>query len=105
MTTNVFRFAFPPTIDLAEPEATLQLAILAAEGLLGESAVRMSFTYFRDTPRRAILVDGGSEPGDAIVRVYTAFLNREFGAGGYSLRRLEAGVPAVGAPSRMGVAA
>ena len=88
MKTDVFRFTFARSIDLAETEATLHLAILAAEGLFGESRVRMETTYHADPPRRAILVDGGSRAGDAVVRIYTAFLTREFGPDAYAVRRV-----------------
>jgi len=91
MSTTVYRYMFSDTVGLDEAEATLRLAVYAAEGLLGEAAVRLGFAYFRDTPRRAILVDGTSDAGDAVARVYTALLTREFGAGAYTLRRLGKG--------------
>lgn len=90
MRTAVFRFSFGRGADLAEAEATLHLAVLAAEGLLGEARVRMEFAYHPDPPRSAILVDGGTPSGDAIVRVYTAFLTREFGPDGFAVRRMPA---------------
>ncbi|TVQ34159.1 MAG: hypothetical protein EA376_00645 [Phycisphaeraceae bacterium] len=90
MTTHVFRFRFASGVDLAEAESTLHLAILAVEGLFGEARVRMEVSYCMDAPRSALLIDGGSTVGDAVIRIFTAFLTREFGAGAFSVRRVAA---------------
>lgn len=103
MHTAVFRFSFDEDVNLIEAEATLQLAILAAEGLLGESRVRMEFSYHLDAPRAALLVDGSTASGDAIVRIYTAFLSREFGSDRFAVRRMPS--PATASVPKTGVAA
>lgn len=88
MHAAVFRFSFARGIELADAEATLHLAILAAEGLFGEARVRMEFSYHPDVPRSVILVDGHTQAGDAVVRIFTSFLMREFGADGFAVRRV-----------------
>lgn len=88
MHTSVYRFSFSRGIDLAEAEATLHLAILAAEGLFGEARVRMEASYHMDAPRAALLVDGGTPVGDAVVRIFTTFVTREFGADAFAVRRV-----------------
>lgn len=88
MHTSVYRFTFSRGVDLAEAEATLHLAILAAEGLFGQARVRIDFAYHLDAPRSTLIVDGGTPTGDAIVRVFTAFLVREFGDDGFTVRRV-----------------
>jgi len=90
MKTDVYRFTFMPAIDLTEVEATLHLAVLATEGLLGESRVRMETSFHVDQPRSVILVDGGTTAGNAIVRIFTAFVTREFGADAFTVRRVTA---------------
>jgi hypothetical protein len=90
MNTAVFRFTFAPGVDLTEAEATLQLSILAAEGLFGEARVRMEVSYHADAPRSVIVVDGSTPSGDAVVRIFTSFLTREFGPEGFSVRRIPA---------------
>lgn len=107
MTTAVFRFTFASDMDLHDAESTLQLSILAAEGLFGEARVRMDASYLADTPRSVILVDGSTPVGDAIVRIYTGFLTREIGADGFSVRRMSAPrtPPAAAARGVAGVAA
>lgn len=88
MHTAVFRFSFARGVELAEAEATLHLAILAAEGLFGEARVWIEVSYHADAPRSVILVDGHTPAGDAVVRIFTSFLMREFGADGFAVRRV-----------------
>ena len=93
MNTAVFRFSFSPGVDMTEAEATLQLAILASEGLFGEARVRMEVSYHTDAPRSVIVVDGCTPPGDAAVRIFAAFLTREFGADAFTVRAIPAPMP------------
>lgn len=94
--TSVFRFSFAPAVDLVEAEATLTLAILAAEGLFGESRVRTEVTYYADAPRSSIAVDGSTESGAAVVRIYISLLTREFGADAFTVRRMASPRPPQG---------
>lgn len=106
MLTDVFRFRFASPAALAEAEATLHLSILAAGGLFGEARTRTDVSYHADPPRAALLVDGGSPCGSAVVRIFTAFLIKEFGADGFAVRRMPCGGPRSGqARAPQGVAA
>ena len=98
MTTNVFRFEFEPTVPIVEAELTLHLAMYAVEGLYGEARVRLDASYHIDEARRAIAVDGGTEVGAALVKVYTRLLIREFGEDGFHVRRVEPGAMGTPAP-------
>lgn len=88
MRTDVFRFTFAPAVDMIEAEATLQLTIVAAEGLFGESRTRMEVTYFADVPRHALVIDGSTSAGSAVVHIFTAFITHEFGADAFTVRRV-----------------
>ncbi|MFO0875127.1 MAG: hypothetical protein U0575_14305 [Phycisphaerales bacterium] len=88
MNTSVIRFSFAPNVSLADAEASLLLAAVATEGLLGETAVRLDLAYFVDPPRRAILVDGTSEVGFVAVRIFTQLLAREFGGSAFEVLRI-----------------
>ena len=90
MTADVFRFEFEPTVPLPEAEMSLHLATYAVEGLYGEARVRLDASYHLDKGRRSITVDGGTEVGAAIVKVFTRFLSREFGEDSFRVRRVEA---------------
>jgi hypothetical protein len=88
MNTAIYRFTFDRTISLPEAEQTLHLAILSAEGLFGEAQVRMDLSYHIDEPRRVLLVDGSTEAGAAVIRMFTALLLREIGSQRFTVRRV-----------------
>lgn len=88
MATDVFRFQFAAETPLEEAELTLQLAIFAAEGLFGAARVRLEFGYHVDTSRHAILTDGTTEVGAAVVRVFTGLMLREFGEESFRVEHL-----------------
>ncbi|MCK6486641.1 MAG: hypothetical protein L6R00_21230 [Phycisphaerae bacterium] len=108
MTANVFRFGFVPAVPLSEAELTLHLAIYAAEGLHGEARVRLDVRYQLDQPANAIIVDGETEVGATLVKVFTHLLIRQFGEDGFQVRRVEpgsAGTPEQAVPARQRAAA
>ena len=88
MTACVFRFSFSDDVPLDEAEMTLQLATFAAEGLFGMARVRIDFGYHVDAARRAILVDGTTEVGATVVRVFVGLLLREFGDDAFRVERM-----------------
>lgn len=89
MTANVFRFEFEPTVPIIEAEMTMHLATYAVEGLYGEARVRLEAAYHLDDSHRSITVDGGTDVGAALVKVFTRLLIREFGEDGFRVRRVE----------------
>ena len=90
MSTEVHRFKFEQSIPLEEAEMTLHLASYAVEGLFGQARVRLDFSYFVDEPRGTIIVDGTTEVGAAVVRIFTGLVIREFGEEAFQVRRLDA---------------
>jgi len=87
MSDSVFRFLFRAGVDLTEVEATLHLSILAGEGLFGEARVRMEVAYHLDAAQRVVLLDGRTSAGEAVVRIFTAFVSRELGEDAFEVRR------------------
>lgn len=90
MTVDVFRFEFDRGVPLTEAEMTLQLAMFALEGLVGQACVRLHAAYHLDEPRRVVIVDGTTLVGAALVRIFTGLLIREFGESAFHVRRVEA---------------
>jgi hypothetical protein len=88
-----YRFQFEPEVSLTEAEQTLHLALFAVEGLFGEARVRLEGSYRVDERGDAILVNGGSDVGDAVVKVFTGLLLREFGADAFQVRPIPAAKP------------
>jgi len=91
MATDVYRFEFDRSVPLTEAEMSLHLSLFAVEGLYGEARVRLEASYHLDEARRSITVDGGTEVGAAIVKVFTRLLTREFGEDGFRVRRADKG--------------
>lgn len=87
MRSTVYRFRFKRRVPLAEAEATLQLAILAAESLFGMARVRMDGAYLMDERRRVCVVDATSKIGLAICRMFTGLLLHEFGEDAIEVHR------------------
>jgi hypothetical protein len=89
MTKDIYRYSFPSFIPLDEVEATLLLAIWAAESLHGESQVRLDATHLLDRDRRAVVIDAGSPAGRDVNRLFVGFVRREFGDDAFRVERLE----------------
>jgi len=90
MTREVHRYSFRPTVPAAEIESTLLLALLAAEGLHGQSGVRMDASYAFDAEKHACVIDSGTEVGRDICRIFGGFAAREFGDESFGVSRVEA---------------
>lgn len=81
-----YRYEFEQALPMEEIEATLHLAIVAAESVFGSSTVRMDAQYSIDEPRRICVVDASSEVGRCICQIFTGYLTREFGASAFRVR-------------------
>ena len=98
MKAQVYRFEFGTNASVKEAEMTLQVAIYAAEGLLGESQIHLDFTYFIDEPRNTIYIDGTTLVGNVIAHLFMGLILREFGETAFRVGR-------VGTPASRGVMA
>jgi len=92
MSREVHRYSFISSVPANEIEETLLLAVLAAEGLHGQSRVRLDATYYFDAEKHACVVDTGSEVGRDIARMFTGFAIREFGEAAFKVCRVD-GMP------------
>ena len=89
MNPPVYRFAFPNLPSLLMAQMTLQLAMVAAEGLFGKTVVCMDVSYYVHAPRNVILIDATTAVGASLVRIYTALLIDELGEDAFTVRRVE----------------
>jgi hypothetical protein len=92
MTKELYRYAFTADVPLEEIEASLLLAVLAAESLHGESQVRLDVAHFLDTDGRACVIDAGTAVGRDFNRLFVGFMRREFGEDSFRVERVD--VPA-----------
>ena len=108
MTTQprtVYRFEFVHRVDIDEVEQTLALSILAVGCLQGEAAIRLDAGYAIDRDARVIIVDGDTETGRAVTRVFTGFCIHEFGDDAFSVSRPTETGPRGGASAQVPVSA
>jgi len=84
-------------VSLADAEETLRLAMLAVEGLFGAARVRLDVHYHIVQELRSIHLDAANEPGQAVVRIFTGLLLREFGDDAFVCRDRD--LPTVARPS------
>lgn len=81
------RFEFDSTVALGEAELTLNLATYAAEGLVAPAKIRLAVSHRTDYSGHAITIEGNGEPFDAVIRVYTGLLTREFGECAFTIKQ------------------
>ena len=89
MRLEIFRYTFAPSVPAEEIEATLLLAILAAESLHGASQVRLDAAHYLDPATHACVIDAGTAVGRDLNRLFAGFITREFGADAFRVERLE----------------
>ncbi len=94
MHRSVYRFTFAEGADMEEVEGTLILAILAVGCLCGEPAIRLDAGYAVDPERRTVAVDGTTETGRAVTRVFTGLAIHEYGDESFSVTRSDDPLPA-----------
>jgi hypothetical protein len=82
-----YRFEIDASVPLAEAEMSLQLAMIALEGIYGQAGVRLDARYDVDEAGRALVVDASTDVGAALVRVFTTLMIREFGDDAFNVQR------------------
>jgi hypothetical protein len=88
MFREMYRFEFRDDIPVEEARATMQLALVAAESLLGETRVRLDALHHFDVEGRACVIDASTPVGADLNRLFTGFISREFGAKAFTVKRL-----------------
>lgn len=89
MTKELYRYAFTADVPIEDVEASLLLAVLATESLHGEAQTRLDAAHYFDLPKRACVIDAGTLVGRDLNRLFTGFLNREFGADAFDVERVD----------------
>lgn len=88
MTREIYRYSFDSSVDIAEVEASLLLALLAAESLHGESQVRLEASHAMDAEGRSCVINAGGNVGRDLNRLFVGFVRREFGEDAFRVRRV-----------------
>ena len=93
MNPILYRYQFTADVPLEEIEATVLLALFAAESLHGEAQVRLDAAHHLDPEQRTCIIDATTLVGQDFNRLFTGFLSREFGADAFQVERI-ADIPA-----------
>lgn len=90
MRTTVYCFEFTSLIseaDLDQLELTIGLAIVGAQSLHGEDAVRLDVGYYLDREKRSCAIDGATPAGRDVAKLFAGFMRNEFGSDSYTVQR------------------
>jgi hypothetical protein len=88
MATDVYRYRFGKNVSADEIEATLLLAIVAAEGVHGQAQVRLYMSHAFDGAAGTCVIDAGTPVGRDVNKLFVSFLAREFGADAFTVERV-----------------
>ena len=88
MNHELYRYNFGSTVPFQDIEESLLLAVLATECLHGRALVRLNASFCLDPKKRSCVVNAATEVGQAIARIFTGFLIREFGEKGFKVQRV-----------------
>jgi len=89
MAREIYRYNFDSSVDIAEVEASLLLALLAAESLHGESQVRLEASHALDAEGRTCVIDASGRVGRDLNRLFVGFVRREFGEDAFRVSHLD----------------
>ena len=89
MSREIFRYSFDSSVEIAEVEASLLLALLAAESLHGESQVRLEASHALDADCRTCVIDASGSVGRDLNRLFVGFVRREFGEDSFSVSAVD----------------
>jgi hypothetical protein len=100
VTRTIYRFTFDPKAAFDDIEASLLLAVFAAEGLHGAERVRMDASYLLPAKRRVCVIDASTRVGRTITTIFTSFVLRAFGADAVRVERIRKATDAAKAVRR-----
>lgn len=89
MSREIYKYVFHSSVDIADVETSLLLALLASESLHGESQVRLEAAHAMDAEGRACVIDAGTPVGRDINRLFVGFVSREFGEDAFEVERVD----------------
>lgn len=89
MNREVYRYVFVESVLLEDVEATLDLALLGAQSLHGESRVRLDARYVFDADKRAFVIDASTAVGESLNQLFVGYVRQEFGEDAFRVERVD----------------
>ncbi len=98
MAGTAYRYVFAASVAIDDVEASLLMAILAAEALYSPAQVRLDAAHYFDAVSRVCVISADTEVGRDVARLFVSFLEREFGPAAFSVERVcrETNIPSQG---------
>lgn len=84
---ELYRYSFGDRISIQDVEETLMLALLGTESIYGAAQTRLDVLHSVDEATKQIVIDAATEPGLDLNRLFTGFLQREFGDDAFRVKR------------------
>jgi hypothetical protein len=92
MIKPIYHYVFSDGVSFEDVEASLLLAVMAAECLHGAEQARLDISHFLDHERRCCVIDAATRVGRDLNRFFVGFLRREFGDDAFQVRHAETGM-------------
>jgi len=89
MNRDIYRYVFVELVALNDVQATLDLALLGAQCLHGESRVRLDARYAFDSDKSAFVIDASTPVGQSLNQLFVGFVRREFGEDAFRVERVD----------------
>lgn len=89
MPHDAYRYVLCRPVPFPEVLAVLDMAMLAVESLHGKEKTRLDARFASDSGRLTVSVDAGTPVGEALNRVFTGFVKREFGEHAFRIERVD----------------
>ena len=88
MIKELYLYTFKTETPIEEIEMSLLLAVLATESLHGAAQTRLDVAHYLDPTKRACIIHAGTPVGRDLNRLFTGFLDREFGPDAFHVKRI-----------------
>ncbi|MDJ0766775.1 MAG: hypothetical protein QNJ97_27630 [Myxococcota bacterium] len=94
MKREIYRYHFNEDVPFLEIFESFILTMIAVNSLYGSASVRLNAIYNLEEQKRRCDVDGSTEIGQTIARIFTGFVSRQFGYKAFKLERKQVVVSA-----------
>lgn len=88
MNSSIYRYMLGDTVPMQDVQDSLLLAILAMECLHGSAQTRLDLVHEFDPKKRVCIIDAATQVGRDLNRLFTGFLQREFGHDSFQVERM-----------------
>lgn len=85
---EIYRYTFAGLSPFEDIMRTLDLALVAVQGIHGESRARLDVRFADDPDKRTIVIDNDTHAGEDLNLVFVAFVRRQFMDAAVHIERL-----------------